>query len=118
MIGFYTLQVSQYTGKTFRWVMVNDPDYVLSGVKHLHHMHIKKGEPGYFYCPVKTHKTYDLPVTMRFREFVKTPYRQVELDKAVKHTKDRQEKREVVAAKREGKGWKKPGNPDGCMYKF
>ena len=51
-----------------------------------------------------------------FQEFMKTPHWQVELDKAVKNKQEKQEKREAAAAKREEKGWKKPGNPEG--YKF
>ena len=79
------------------------------GQQNLHHTHIRKGEPCFFYCPIKMFSLYGTPVNMTFDQFQKTDHWTVALKDLHKKKEQMQHQRAAAIAKHEEKGWKKPG---------
>ena len=77
--------------------------------QNLHHTHIRKGEPCFFYCPIKMSSLYGTPVNMTFDQFQKTDHWTVALQDLHKKKEQMQHQKAAAIAKCEEKGWKKPG---------
>ena len=92
------------------------PKSQMAGERNLHYTHIKRGEPGYFYCPEKVSKTYGTPPTMTFEEFQGMEHWESEMEVAKVRKEKKEKKKAEAEEQRQRHGWKKPGNPKG--YKF
>ena len=78
------------TMKARNCLYCGQPKPKMSSERNLHHTHIKKGEPCYFYCPVKIRDLYGLPPETTFGEFLTSPYWQTELEEARKRKEEKE----------------------------
>ena len=74
--------------------------------------HIKKGGPGYFFCPAKVHNLDGLPITTTFDEFHITAHWQTELDETRRQEEEKERRKWEMVEKE----WKNPGNTKGYTF--
>ena len=87
------------------------PKSRMQGINNLHHTHIKKGDPGIFYCPHKMNQLYGSPLDMVFSQFRESQFWPLAVRDAQKSKEESEERKRKAAEKREEEGWKKSG-PD------
>ena len=73
--------------------------------------HIKKGGPGYFFCPAKVHNLDGLPITTTFDEFHITTHWQTELDEKRQQEEEKERRKWEMVEE-----WKNPGNTKGYTF--